>query len=582
MENINQNAVAAAINEILSHDSAKAAQKKATVRRWEATGMLEGIGVANDPKETARRKLNLAQLYDNEIVGIKDILRMQAMGHRVLSPPNANIFLNESTPTNVTQTSANREAWSNVAFPIVRKVFAELFAQELVSVQAMDMPTSYIFYLDYKFGTNKPENFNSAKYLYSQSDSLYGNTTASGDPTGRWYGGGTDYSFTRNYVSFSVIGINPPETASWADVDYDADLSASVATQVQILKIGIPLSSFSAVTTSASLATNSPEAILLTSGSAIKAQYRRFNRYNSAAASVSFIISGSVTGTLADCGLPTVEYLQATSETVRGDFEAGQTFVGTIPELKIEIRRENVTAETRRLKTTWSEEDAQDLEAYQGVSVEETFVDIMAKVIGQETDLQILNELRNSAVDVMYWSRQLGYYVNKTTGAAISGAPAFYGTQEQWYTTLFERIADMSNLMHKRNLQGGATHLVVSTEVSTILELSGMRGGSSGIEGPESLTYSAGFASYIGTLRNQWKVFKSPFVPSNEIMLVRKGADWLDTGYVWAPYIPLTYTDTLVDPDNFSLVRGAMRRDASKVIKPEYVSRIIISHMNVA
>ncbi len=579
---INYDALSTAINEILGNESAKKTQKVAMFKRWEKTKMLEGIEVPGNPKESARRKLNLAQLYENEIIGIKDILRSIAKGFRVIEPPGAGRFITESTPVNVTQTSANREAWSNVAFPIVRKVFAELFAQELVSVQAMDMPTSYIFYLDYMYGTNKPANFNSAQYLYSQSDSLYGNTTASGNPTGRWYGDGADFSFTRNYVSFSIIGISPPKTASWADVDYDADLSESIASGTHILIIGIPSASFSAVSTSASIDTRQPEAVLLTSGSAIKAQYRRFNKYSQAKSSFSFIISGSITGTLADCGLPTVEYLQATSEVTRGDFETGQTFVGAIPELKIQIKREQITADTRRLKTTWSEEEAQDLEAYQGISVEETFVDIMAKVIGQEVDLQILNELRNGAVDIMYWSRQLGYYVNKTTGAAISGAPAFYGTQEQWYTTLFERLADLSNLMHKRTHIGGANILVVSPEVSTILEVSGVRGAADTTGIPETITFSAGVANYIGTLRNLWKVYKSPYVPTNEILLVRKGTEWLDTGYVWAPYIPLTYTDTLIDPNNFSLVRGAMRRDASKMIKPEFFARCILTHMNVA
>ena len=548
----------------------KKAQRREILARWNKTGMLKGLNVKGNPRATMHRQLQMAQILENQIKGVAESKDSMLPG-----------LLMESSPSNITSTGANKEAWSNVAFPLVRRVFAETFAEELVSIQAMEMPTSYIFYLDFKYATDKPDAFeqNSVAGLYSSSDSLYGNPTASNSPTGRWYGG-ADHSFTRNYVSASGIA-GTAVTASWGDIEYDNDLSASLAAG-QIQKVNIANNQFTAssVNSSASIDQQTPSAVLLVSGSGgVLAQYRRFSQFHSVPDSWSFIVSASA-GFSGDSF--NVEYLQTTSETTRGDFETNQTHVGVIPEVKIDIRRENVEASTRRLKTTWSEEDAQDIEAYQGISIEETFVDVMTKVMTQEIDLMILDDLRKAAIDVQYWSRKLANYVNKYDGTDIVGQPTFYGTQEEWYTTLFERIVDMSNLMHRRTHLGGATHLVVSPEVSTILESSGMRGGVGASGEPIVDRYSGGTADYIGTLKNQWQVFKSPYVPTNEILLVRRGSDWIDTGYVYAPYIPLTFTDTLVDPDNFSLVKGAMMRAARKVTKPEFFARIEVKHLNVA
>lgn len=566
MSNNTSNSLLRAIGESMNVLRRRMELKQNILKRWEKTGLLNGLEVPGDEARTKVRKLNMAQLLENQILGVRE--------SREGAIPT---FLLES-PTQTTGVGSAKEAWSNVAFPLVRKAFAETFAEELVSIQSIDMPTSYIFYLDYTYGTNKPENFNSPRFLYSQSDSLFGNVTAPGSPTGRWYGG-TDYSYTRNYVSASNIPYTT-STVSWADVEYDPDLSASLA---QLTKVFIYKTSFDAAEAAGAppIDYNQPEAVLLTSGSAIKQQYRRFSAYDSSNQRFVFIISG----TLAAAGsgsMPVVEYIRRTSQEFRGDFESGQVGVGEIPTLKINIVREEIAAQSRRLKTTWSEEAAQDFYAYQGIDIEAEFLNVMSKVITQEIDLMILNLIRNAAIDTMYWSRAVGTFVDKFTGSPVSGVtPTFYGTTRDWYQTLYERILDLSNLMHKRTLIGGATHLVVSPEVATILQSSGLLFGVSSGADVSQIKFSSGAAQFIGGLGSEWKVYKSPFVPTNEILLVRKGSDWLDTGFVYSPYVPLTFTDTLVDPNDFSLVRGALIRDAFKVVKPYYAARLLIKNINV-
>jgi len=592
-----------AINESLHLRKSMKEKKQAIVKRWEGTGLLNGLEVAGNPERTEIRKLNMAQLLENQIDGVR----------RSKEGSIPQILL--EAPSNITQTTADKEAWSNVAFPLVRRAFADTFAEELVAVQTMDMPTSYIFYLDYTYGTTKPDNYGiyaTGSGLYRNTESLYGDWTASGVPTsgsgpsGHWYGG-PDYSYTRNYYSASAVGYSTANI-SWADVEYDVDLSASVVAGASgaLQKVMIPATYLKGADTT------QPEAILLTSGSAgvasptgaICAQYRRFSKYvadgvgcSGGLASFVFIVSAShgagvagvalaqgITAGTCTASLSVVEYLVTGSQTNRGDFESGHTGVGAIPQIKIKITREEVTAQTRRLKTTWSEEESQDMEAYQGISMENEFVDIMTKVITQEIDLHVLAQLRKAAIDKMYWSRMISHYLNKFNGAVSSDATGtYYGTQKEWYQTLFERILDLSNLMMKRTLLGGATHLVVSPEVSTILESAGLLGAVSGGGTDSKLpqTYTSGVAEFVGSLRSLWKVYKSAYVPSNEILLVRRGTSWLETGYVLAPYVPITFTDTLVDPADFSMVKGAVTRYATKVVKPEFFALLEVKHLNV-
>ena len=204
-------------------------------------------------------------------------------------------------------------------------------------------------YFHFFYGTNKPgihtASGGTGGDYYSQSNSLYGDSTASGAPTGKWYGG-EDYSFTRNYVSASMIGYTTAACA-YQDIEYDTDLSAAFAAGA-IYKVVIPHSSFSAAATagSQSIDTTQPEAVLLasTSGSTVLlAQYPRFTKYNSSTGNWTFIVSGS-TLSGGKCQIEHVEYIKATTEDKHTDFETGQTAVGTIPELKIQIRRDNVNA----------------------------------------------------------------------------------------------------------------------------------------------------------------------------------------------------------------------------------------------
>ena len=144
-------------------------QTRQLVKKWEPTGLLEGL---ND--ETKRH--GMAVLLENQ----------------------ASQLIQEAS---VTGTSANSEEWSGVALPLVRRIFGELAAQDFVSVQPMNLPSGLIFYLDFKYGTAQTG-------LHTENSDVYGNTSGSGDASGGLYGAGK-FGYTINDHSSAFC---PPVT----------------------------------------------------------------------------------------------------------------------------------------------------------------------------------------------------------------------------------------------------------------------------------------------------------------------------------------------------------------------------------
>ena len=163
------------------------------VEEWEPTRLLEGLNT--DEKHT------LAQLLQNQAMDL----------------------VSESTKTG---TSANSENWEGIALPMVRKIFVEQLAKQLVHTQAMDRPTGYVFYLDFKTEEDRPE----ASPIYNADESVYGVTDQETDPSGGFYDG-TKYSYSMNYQSASgdiETFTTGADVATLADVEYDAEVADAV------------------------------------------------------------------------------------------------------------------------------------------------------------------------------------------------------------------------------------------------------------------------------------------------------------------------------------------------------------------
>ena len=260
-----------------------------------------------------------------------------------------------------------------------------------------------------------------------------------------------------------------------------------------------------------------------------------------------------------------------------------------IPEIDIKIEALAVTAQSRKLKAKWSPELAQDLNAYHSLDAEVELTQILSEQIALEIDREILNDLLTQGNGAnLFWSRMPGKFVNKETGAEVASTssltpgPAFTGTVREWYETLTETIIDAANTIHRKTLRGSANFIVVGPDVATILESSVMYRPSYSLdgEGQVGAPMTIG-ADKVGTLSNRFTVYKDPYFPRNKILIGYKGGSYLETGYVYAPYVPLIVTPTIFQPEDFTPRKGVMTRYGKKMVRSDFYGTVTVLDLNV-
>ena len=529
----------------LQSDAAKMASK------WGKTGLLEGIGNEID-------KNNMAMLLESQ----------------------AKQLVTEASATNQgggTFTAGQGEQWAGVALPLVRKVFGSLSTKEFMSVQPMNLPSGLVFFLDFQYGQDKQLNFGGGSGdAYTSPDSMYGNTDpANGaDPSGGLYGAGRfGYSINQFSASSDVVDSG---SATWAQVDYDSDLSASIAAGT----------TYSFITVSGSQLSRPDRkgvrAFVATSGSYTSAKL--LPKYTAVAANgidITFVFDNAAEAvTTVD-----VAYNQQPTDDNRGDFEdanlAGRPNAGStsadalaIPQIDIKMKSEAIVAKTRKLKAQWTPEFAQDLNAYQSLDAEAELTSIMSEYISLEIDLENLDMLiQDASAADEYWSAKN----NEALNAAKTGFDdlGFFNTQGQWFQTLGTKMQKVSNKIHQKTLRGGANWLVCSPSVATVLE--SIPGFASTSDGDTSKASYAFGIQKSGQLNNRYTVYKNPYMTENVILMGYRGSQFLETGAVFAPYVPLIMTPLVYDPDTFTPRKGLLTRYAKKMIRPEFFGRIFVS-----
>jgi hypothetical protein len=307
----------------------------------------------------------------------------------------------------------------------------------------------------------------------------------------------------------------------------------------------------------------------------------------------AFVVSASGT---ADTTSPTLTFLKKPSNLNDvGDFEASgsATFpsagVSTqeIPEINVQLRSDTVSAKTRKLKAQWTPEFAQDLNAYHSIDAEAELTSILSEYISMEIDLEILDMLIQSADTVEAWSAKVAQdlTVSSNTTAGGTANPTFtstanasgvYYTKMSWFQTLGVKLQKVSNLIHQKTLRGGANWMVVSPKVSTILEsIPGFAADSAG----DADKYNMGVQK-IGAINNRYQVYKNPYMTENTILMGYKGSQFLETGAVFAPYIPLIMTPLVYDPVSFTPRKGIMTRYAKKMVRPDFYGKVHIADLD--
>ena len=502
--------------------------------KWAKSGLLEGIKSTSD-------KNTMAVLLENQ----------------------AKQLVTEASQTGGQASGAGAysgESWNGVALPLVRRVFGEIAAKEFVSVQPMNLPSGLVFYLDFKYGTNAAP--------FTNGGSLYGanaSTNVTDITSASLYGAGR-FSYSTNQYSASIVC--PTGSVTYADVHFDSNYIVTGSYK----KITVALPSNADI--------NSVRSFTITSGSAGKFiaasdVLSAFTMPSDATnTSASFFVTASAVSDLPTQTV-TLYYSAAPTTTTRGDFEDGQTKVNAtstiaIPEINVQLKSEAIVAKTRKLKAQWTPEFAQDLNAYHSVDAEAELTGILSQYISMEIDLEILDMLIQNAYTEERWSA-----VNNQalTSAGVPSNLGFYNTQGGWFQTLGTKLQKVSNIIHQLTLRGGANFLVTSPTVATILEsIPGFAADGDG----EKMEFNFGIQK-VGSLNSRYKVYKNPYMTENIILMGYKGAQFLECGAVFAPYVPLIMTPLLYDPSTFTPRKGLMTRYAKKMIRPDYYGVVYVS-----
>jgi len=538
------------LNEGSSHTARLSEATRALAGKWEKTGLLEGIN--NDVE-----KAGVATLLENQ----------------------ARQLVKEASSTG---TSANSEEWAGVALPLVRRIFSEIVAKDFVSVQPMNLPSGLVFYLDFKYGTAQT-GFSTGAGKDSQADSVFGITDTDNDPSGGLYGAG-NFGYSVNDTPSAAQTLHTATAAnkfmtsslSAADYNYDTAFSASKAG-----KLDANGDVFQALIPTASIAGFDDKGIraFRVSATGVTANYPQFSKL--VGENLVVVLEGELDAT----NDLVVKYHKQPSDIARGDFEAtGTSLSGNpevdidIPELNVEMKSLPIVAKTRKLKAQWTPEFAQDLNAYHSIDAEAELTSMLSEYISQEIDFEILDMLMDGARSKGYWSAKAGRVWDGTQFAAMDNAE--YGAsaynQGAWFQTLGTVIAGVSNSIHQKTLRGGANFLVVSPDVATIIE--SIPGYASTADNGDA-QFAFGVTK-VGSLNSRFQVYKNPYMKENVILMGYRGTQFLETGAVYSPYIPLIMTPLVYDPKNFTPRKGVMTRYAKKMLRGEFYGKIYVDGLH--
>jgi len=586
----------------------------------------------------------------------------------------ASQMLKEASDLGGASSGGDIRGFSNIAFPIVRRVFGNLIANELVSIQPMSLPSGLLFYLDYTYGTAAGASADTTTSggrtgQYLPNASIYNQNPGSARTGSLGVGGqhdlaGAGYSRARHVrdiadfhgedARFTFKGNASLTVNTWSIhatgsdgklIQFDPQLTRDIeGGDDKWGFVVIPIAHLE--TAGKALDRSMVREIGLVSVAAdnadpaevvvIPSSYQSGRNYNlrrlnqlvkctrtgdptgvlvTAAIetvtpdpfgdSVLFVMKGAantgLTGGGDDVDLAVSYVLEPglnsasdgstlVSPAFESDFSSNEPGTApVIPEIDIKIESIAVTAVTRKLKARWSPELAQDLNAYHSLDAEVELTQILSEQVALEIDREILGDLLHGANAAnLYWSRAPGKFVKKDTGAVVTldsslnPGPQFTGTVREWYETLIETIIDVANQIHRKTLRGSANFIVVSPDIATLLEASVFYRPSLSIDGDGQVgsPMSIG-AEKTGTLSNRFTVYKDPYFPRNKILVGFKGGSYLESGYVYAPYVPLIVTPTIFAPEDFTPRKGVMTRYGKKMVRSDFFGTVTVMDLDI-
>jgi hypothetical protein len=540
--------------------------KEDTIKKWDDLGFLEGLN--------GHQKDNIAQLYENQ----------------------ASYLINEAA------VSDSSGSFETVVFPIIRRVFSKLLANDIVSVQAMNLPIGKLFYFVPKiqdrtngnhsepFGSPSASSPSSANYGAGGTN-LYDRFYEESDDAGE---GLYDYS-KGNFTEESLTGV---AVVTFADgVATDATTIAAGDYSSLIVKV----SGFTNSGSGKIVGPNGNEMDTEEFLASLEIKHAGINngaklpfnvvtqKYGSGIVEYGSRSAG-VTGSYPDIvdqdgimylnvdvesyGATGYSKFTAAGTEAAADFAltyrqyASLEFEDEIGEVTFDLESVTVSVTERKLRASWSPELAQDVSAFHNIDAEAELTALLSEQIAAEVDREILRDLRKGAA----WNLKWDYNEWKYGGANNATLQGY--TQKDWNQTLITKINQLSAQIHKTTLRGGANWIVVSSEVSAVFDdLEYFHVSNAGAEQDQ---YNMGIEK-VGTLAGRYQVYRDPYFPAGKILVGHKGKSLLDAGYIYAPYVPLQLTPTMYNPFNFTPIKGIMTRYAKKMVNNRYFGVINVA-----
>lgn len=410
--------------------------------------------------------------------------------------------------------------FKRISIPLVRRIYPQLIANKIVSVQPLLGPTGLVYYLRFRYSSNKGSMRGAdLQGGYPSDDAASLQQLANGD-------GNLSIYYTSQFIQNETSSTNPGGATNWVStyspLEHEPVLPGTLTGTL----------------------------------------------YRGTTAVQTFVVSSAGSFTFTDIGAPAIKAITAGSSvdlatgevTVQwnagGDpgsnhmvvsYEYNMECNQDLPEVNLVVESDDISAKTRKLKAVWSYEAQQDLRSQFNLDAEAELTAVLAQEINLEIDREVLTDLRNNAGTVAVWD------FNTTYGDTI----------KEKYESLYVKVVEVSAVVHRKTLRGGCNWLVTSPEVASIFETATAGFAPAPSEG---FTSSLGI-QYVGTVNNRWRLYKDPLFPQGQILMGYKGDSYMDSGYFYCPYVPLTQTPTVLDPESFCPRKGILTRYGKKLLR---------------
>jgi hypothetical protein len=422
---------------------------------------------------------------------------------------------NQRLINEVSTDSSDISQFKRISIPLVRRIYPQLIANKVVSVQPLLGPTGLVYYLRFRYSTNKGAvrgADNNAGFPGDDANSLQ--QLASGDSNLYVY---YSHQFVENETSSTSVG-GAGLTYAYAPLEHTPVLAGTVTGSVY------------------------DDAVLIQTFTVSAAGVFTFNP---AAAPVIRATAGTINVTTGEITLTWNADPGANHFVI--SYEYNMECNQDLPEINLVIESESIAAKTRKLKAVWSYEAQQDLRSQHNLDAEAELTAILAQEINLEIDREILNDLRTNAGTVTAWDF----------------ATALGDTIKEKYEALYVKVVEVSNVVHRKTLRGGCNWIVTSPEVSSIFETA-----TAGFAPAPSETFTSSLGiQYVGTVNARWRLYKDPLFPTNQMLMGYKGDSYMDSGYFYCPYVPLTQTPVVLDPESFCPRKGILTRYGKKLLR---------------